>query len=752
MPTFELSDATGTYEIEAPNERAALSAFQQQSGRQAAPQVGISGNIAGIGKSLGVGLADSAIGMAGLPGDIGSAVGLGVDYAGSKFGFDPSQVQQFKEAAKTAASVTPARIFSGPGSEYIKSRIEGRTGPFYRPQGAVEELVHKAGEFLPSMIGGPATVATKLATRVALPAVASEIGKNVAGVPGEIAGSLLGVGGGIAAELKNLNAVARKAASPQSNTPAADAIIKRGKDQFKSAEDMNLVVAPEFATDAAAKMRADLRGFDPEAQSYVFKAADRLAGLAPAPSSARPAASQATAAVAPVGVKVDGAPPSLLEFIASKGGLKPDAELEAIGLASGHRAQIPGQRGFYSVVSKRGESIDRVREAAEEAGYLRGQNGATSTPRDLLDAIDAELRGKKQYPIGHEGSRTKREGLLMSEREQATYESHMRQFDDAINEAGYNKISPDLRSRAVHLMEREGMNADTAIENALLQLEQEDALGRATRAINPPPLPGDFVHGFPPDMAKGVAMNDVELIRKQLVSLKTSPDASVREAARRAISSLQESQTSLNPTQVINGNAGEYTKTMREAIANYAAGKRSNTVMGKVALGELNAATAGSGANEDNALRQAIKQLARPVNNDIVPKWKRLGFSDAEGAAIERVARGSAVGNTARFLGKFAPTGVVSGAGALGLGSLAGGPVGAVALPAAGYLAKRIGDMSTKKAVATLDLLVRSRSPLAQQVAAQVPPYLVQRLPAKTKLMLGAVSAGQIPQAVPANR
>lgn len=501
------------------------------------PQEVDGSSLAGVGKSLGVGVAEGGIGLVGLSGDIGSLVGSGVDYAGSKLGVDPGSVQKFKDVAKAGLSATPAAIFVAPGSQDIKSEIEKVTGEFYKPQGAPEELAQKVGQFLPGMIGGPGGVATRFATQVAAPAIASEIGKNVAGPYGEVAGALVGAGSAVTAGQKFNAAMAARGAAKAA--PSADDILKTAKSQFKSAEDMNLTVTPDFAANAAAKMRADLKGFDPEAQGVVFKAAERLEGL---------------------GVPKPGTP-------------------------------------------------------------------------------------------------------------------------------------------------------------------------------------------FVP-----VQMNDVELIRKQLTNLKQSTDAPTREAARRAISSLQESQMALAAPQVLRGSADLYTKTMADAIANYAAGKRSNTVMGKVALGELNAATAGSGANEDNALRQAIKQLARPVNNDIVPKWKRLGFSDAEGAAIERVARGSPVGNTARYLGKFAPTGVVSGAGALGLGSLVGGPVGAAALPAAGYLAKKIGDMSTKKAVATLDSLVRSRSPLAQQVAAQLPPAIVEALPAKTKLLLGTIAARPIvsPQPVPA--
>jgi hypothetical protein len=235
-------------------------------------------------------------------------------------------------------------------------------------------------------------------------------------------------------------------------------------------------------------------------------------------------------------------------------------------------------------------------------------------------------------------------------------------------------------------------------------------------------------------------MNEVELIRKQLTNLKMSSDAPTREAARKALASLVDSQKGLTAADVIAGDATAYSKTMQDAVGNYAAGKRSNVVMGKAALGDLNAATAGSGANEDNALRQAIKQLVRPVNNDIVPKAQRLGFNQAEIDAMNQVARGTPAGNAARYIGKLAPTGSVSGVLSAGAGYGAAGPVGAIALPAAGYLAKKIGDMSTKSAIKTLDSLVRSRSPLAQQAAAQLPPQIIAQLPTKTQRILQSLA------------
>src|SRR5512139_1399784 len=146
MPTFELSANGGTYQVEAPNEQAAYDAFTQAFPQQQAPDEGSS--LSGTAKSLGVGLAQGAIGLAGIPGDL---------------------AHLWAKAARV--SDAPEASF---GSGAIQKAIEGQTGEFYKPQGFAEKLANTAGQFAPAMVGGPGSLAARLATRVAVPALASE--------------------------------------------------------------------------------------------------------------------------------------------------------------------------------------------------------------------------------------------------------------------------------------------------------------------------------------------------------------------------------------------------------------------------------------------------------------------------------------------------------------------------------------------------------------------------------------------------
>jgi hypothetical protein len=209
---------------------------------------------------------------------------------------------------------------------------------------------------------------------------------------------------------------------------------------------------------------------------------------------------------------------SLLEFLASKGGLGPDAELEAIGGHS-HTVNVEGA-GRRKLVKQGGMPLDYAREAAEEAGYLRGDHNGTSTVNDLLDAIDAEMRGQKRYPAGHEGTVGKREAAAMSEREQAEFDRHMQGFEEDLAAAGHGDLGPEVKDRAIKLMANERMDADTAVEHALRQLEQEDAVGVLRAEV----FPGDRIQApkaaaAPEAAGSGFTMRDVEQVRKQISTL-----------------------------------------------------------------------------------------------------------------------------------------------------------------------------------------------------------------------------------------
>lgn len=170
-------------------------------------------------KSIGAGLGSATIGAAGMVGDIRSLASHAVDFAGDKLGFDPSMV---KSAANAASYLLPAGrlVANAPTSQQVRSTVtDPIVDPDYKPQYATGDVLKTGAEFLPALIGGPESLATKFATRVAVPALATEAaGALTKGTEAEpyarVAGALLGGVG--ASKLANAMTEARavKAAAP----------------------------------------------------------------------------------------------------------------------------------------------------------------------------------------------------------------------------------------------------------------------------------------------------------------------------------------------------------------------------------------------------------------------------------------------------------------------------------------------------------------------------------------------------------
>lgn len=136
---------------------------------------------ADVAKSGGVGLAKGAIGIAGAAGDVRHLASAATDYLGEKLGASPEAIQGFKDKAYNAAQYTaPSRVLAdAPASADIQKKVEGVTGQFYKPQTIAGEYAQTAGEFAPGLIGGGEGLMARLATRVLLPAAASETAGQV---------------------------------------------------------------------------------------------------------------------------------------------------------------------------------------------------------------------------------------------------------------------------------------------------------------------------------------------------------------------------------------------------------------------------------------------------------------------------------------------------------------------------------------------------------------------------------------------
>lgn len=150
-----------------------------------------------------------------------------------------------------------------------------------------------------------------------------------------------------------------------------------------------------------------------------------------------------------------------------------------------------------------------------------------------------------------------------------------------------------------------------------------------------------------------------------------------------------------------------------------------------------------SGAGMENALRTEFRRLDRNLVDD--PK----GFNPAASEAIRNVSRGTKMSNALRFLGKAAPTGVVSGGLSAGvpfyIGNSVGGPgLGAAASAATmgvGTLARAAAAKATQRQAEMADALARNGGAL------DTGPLLSP----ETEELLKRILGGQASQYIPRN-
>lgn len=188
-------------------------------------------------------------------------------------------------------------------------------------------------------------------------------------------------------------------------------------------------------------------------------------------------------------------------------------------------------------------------------------------------------------------------------------------------------------------------------------------------------------------------------------------------------------------------------ENLNTANANYAAGKRSDTVQGIERAADLRAAAANSGQNTGNAIRQRVASA-------LLKQKDTAGFSANEKDALEAIVRGSRGANATRAAGNILGGGgglgsmVTAGIGG-GTGAMFGGPVGAAVgatvPPALGGLLKGTSTRITQKALQNADELIRKRSPLYEALLRDAP--MVATRDAKAEAIIRALVAGQTGQA-----
>ena len=176
----------------------------------------------------------------------------------------------------------------------------------------------------------------------------------------------------------------------------------------------------------------------------------------------------------------------------------------------------------------------------------------------------------------------------------------------------------------------------------------------------------------------------------------------------------------LPPGEIVQGDP-KYTQAMLEhARASWKSYAQLDQIESALRIGQHKASVSGTGANTQNAMRQRIREI---LDSDS----KSRGFSPEARQQLEDIVTGTWLTNSARYAGKFAPSGPVSGLTTMGaalVGDLSGGAgmasaaAAGVAIPAT--IAKYLGTYLTKNQIRDLENIIRSESPLGKAAVSDI--------------------------------
>lgn len=241
----------------------------------------------------------------------------------------------------------------------------------------------------------------------------------------------------------------------------------------------------------------------------------------------------------------------------------------------------------------------------------------------------------------------------------------------------------------------------------------------------------------PTNGALSLSGADLEAYRQELGQIARGGGTD-GAAAGHAIEKLNDFLTNIKPADVHKGDAQAMAAVFDEARQNWAAGKRLQALEGALERGEQNAKSSYAGQNINNAIRQALKPLVRPNIRGEIPA-RKMGFNDAEIAAIKRTVEGTTGGNVARYVGALAPNHTLPIMAHVYTALQTGGASIPLSLAAKGL--KLIGDRSTAMNAEAARQLAASRGPLARTQAMMTsgPSGPAVRLPPSVQAMLAGL-------------
>lgn len=199
---------------------------------------------------------------------------------------------------------------------------------------------------------------------------------------------------------------------------------------------------------------------------------------------------------------------------------------------------------------------------------------------------------------------------------------------------------------------------------------------------------------------KPLSFERLDQLRQIVKEAGSSPDGGERRIAGKLTEALDDFVSRMGGAEIAAGDAATAKAAVGQARSLWEKVAKLDLIDDLVERAKISAPNF-SGSGLENALRTEFRALAKN-------KQQMRPFTEKEREAIKRVAKGTVTANLARMAGKAAPTGIVSTVLGGGAGAAVGGGIGAVAVPVAGFAARQLATVLTRRHVAQLETIIRN--------------------------------------------
>lgn len=173
-----------------------------------------------------------------------------------------------------------------------------------------------------------------------------------------------------------------------------------------------------------------------------------------------------------------------------------------------------------------------------------------------------------------------------------------------------------------------------------------------------------------------ISLQELDTLRRVVGAARGSTSADERRIAGIMMNRIDDYLTNLRPQDVVSGNAREASRAITQARDYWSRFRKGEVIENLIKRAGVRGSNF-TGSGSENALRAEFRTLSRSAK-------KMRMFNKTEQAAIKRVASGGPIENSLRYLGRLAPTGIVSSTLGGGAGYAIGGPIGAFGVMGAG--------------------------------------------------------------------